>query len=137
MDMKMKLYATDLKKTYFSTDASKKEKILVCSMKEENHNPAIGSRYCGFIKYNQRSRGKSSSVDGCINGLAVHKNYRKQGIAQLLLSACENDYKNNSDLRQLQLTVFTSNRDAIKLYKKYGFSVAIEDCISVDMIKLI
>lgn len=134
MDMKMKLHATNVKNSYFSTDTSKKEKILVCSMKEENHNPSIGP-HCGFIKYNLRSAGKSSSGDGCINGLAVHAAYRRQGIAQSLLHACEDDYKKNSDLRQLQLHVFSTNDDAVQLYQKYGFNIDSDDYISTKMVK--
>jgi len=55
-----------------------------------------------------------------ISNLAVHPEYRRQGLGQRLLQLCE------ARLREplLQLTVRASNEAAIALYKKAGYAPA-------------
>ena len=58
-----------------------------------------------------------------ITNIAVHPNYRKQGIASKLLEELIN-YCKNKNCTASTLEVRSSNIAAQNLYKKYGFSEA-------------
>lgn len=58
-----------------------------------------------------------------ITNIAVHPNYRKQGIASKLLEELIN-YCKNKNCTAFTLEVRSSNIAAQNLYKKYGFSEA-------------
>ncbi len=58
--------------------------------------------------------------DGDITNIAVHPEYRKQGIAQKLLDTLFEEAK-NAGLEYLHLEVRVSNEKALRLYKKNGF----------------
>jgi putative acetyltransferase len=53
-------------------------------------------------------------------GLMVAKSHRRQGIGRALLQAAV-DWAQRSDVRKLELHVFTYNDAAIKLYESFGF----------------
>ena len=74
-------------------------------VKEENK--IIG--YCGFWKV---------SGEAQITNIAVHPDYRKRGVATLLLEAV---IKACEGAEQIVLEVRSSNSAAISLYKKFGF----------------
>jgi len=59
---------------------------------------------------------------GFIDDIAVHKNYRGQGIAQALLKYFEQDCKNHG-LSMLLLGVEKENYKARQSYNKFGFKV--------------
>lgn len=54
--------------------------------------------------------------------LAVHPDYRRQGIATMLLDNVLRDLREGS-CRNMYLEVRTSNAEARKLYEKFGFTV--------------
>ncbi|NIP30127.1 MAG: ribosomal protein S18-alanine N-acetyltransferase [Candidatus Dadabacteria bacterium] len=54
--------------------------------------------------------------------IAVHKNYRRMGIANDLINDAFHFFKNKGVLNAI-LEVRTSNDSAIKLYKKLGFQI--------------
>ena len=54
-------------------------------------------------------------------GVVVAKDYWHQGIGKLLVDEGQYWYENYSTLDELMLTVFTTNRWAIKLYQDLGF----------------
>ncbi len=58
--------------------------------------------------------------EGEITNIAVHKNYRRKGIASRILEAM---IKNcvETDTTAIHLEVRVSNENAIALYKKFGF----------------
>lgn len=53
--------------------------------------------------------------------VAVHPDYRRQGIAEALILALIDDLKKGMDSHCLTLEVRTSNTPAIALYEKLGF----------------
>lgn len=57
---------------------------------------------------------------GRIYSLAVSPEFRGQGIAQKLLTACEK-YAMKRNCRELRLEVSVRNRPAISLYERLGF----------------
>lgn len=59
--------------------------------------------------------------EGHITNVAVHPDYRKQGIAIALISHFI-DYGKENDFEFLTLEVRESNIPAISLYKKFGFT---------------
>jgi ribosomal-protein-alanine N-acetyltransferase len=72
-----------------------------------------GNRLVGFIAADIR-RSKDTAW---IATIAVHPDYRKQGIGSRLLEACEK----RLDIARIRLTVRKSNRTAIELYNKHGY----------------
>ena len=72
-------------------------------------NAVVG--YCG-INY--------VCLEGSITNIAVHPEYRKQGIASTLLEKMI-DFAVGENLEFITLEVRESNINAIKLYEKFGF----------------
>ncbi len=58
--------------------------------------------------------------EGQVTNLAVHKNYRHQGIAKLLVSSMV-EYATQQDMEFIILEVRKSNELAQSLYKQFGF----------------
>jgi putative acetyltransferase len=73
----------------------------------------IGS--AGFNRY----AGRRSHVAGL--GLGVHDDQRAKGIGTALMGALVEAADNWYALKRLELTVFTDNAPAIRLYEKFGF----------------
>lgn len=61
--------------------------------------------------------------EGQLLDLAVHKDYRKQGIATLLLKDAVEEVKSSGG-RFLFLEVRVSNHESRKLYEKFGFRLS-------------
>jgi len=59
--------------------------------------------------------------EGSITNIAVHPDYRKKGLASLMLDNIIK-YCTNCTLSFITLEVRQSNQSAINLYKKYGFN---------------
>jgi len=56
-------------------------------------------------------------------GLAVHDKWQSKGVGSALMRALIDVADNWLDLSRLELSVFTDNEPALKLYKKLGFVV--------------
>lgn len=56
-----------------------------------------------------------------VQGLAVHPDARRRGIAAMLLAAAEQRARDRG-LRKLSLRVLSTNQGAISLYERLGFS---------------
>ena len=61
--------------------------------------------------------------EGHITNIAVHTDYRGQGIGNAIVKSLIKIAKENNAIR-MTLEVRTTNTAAIDLYKKYGFEVA-------------
>ena len=73
-----------------------------------------GDQVAGYI-------GSQSSIDEAdVMNVAVHPDYRRQGIAESLIEALVAELKNRS-IHSLTLEVRASNAPAISLYEKQGF----------------
>jgi ribosomal-protein-alanine N-acetyltransferase len=73
-----------------------------------------GDQVAGYI-------GSQSSIDEAdVMNVAVHPDYRRQGIAASLIEALVAELKNRS-IHSLTLEVRASNAPAISLYEKQGF----------------
>jgi putative acetyltransferase len=56
-------------------------------------------------------------------GIFVHDDYQNQGIGSQLMQAVIDLAFNWLNLKRLELTVYTDNKNAIHLYEKYGFEI--------------
>jgi L-phenylalanine/L-methionine N-acetyltransferase len=56
-------------------------------------------------------------------GLAVHDKWQSKGVGTALMKALIDAADNWLSLSRLELTVFSDNEPALKLYKKLGFVV--------------
>jgi L-phenylalanine/L-methionine N-acetyltransferase len=54
-------------------------------------------------------------------GMGVHDDFRGRGVGSALMKATLDLADNWLDIRRVELTVFTDNDDAIRLYEKNGF----------------
>ena len=67
------------------------------------------------------SRPRRKHVGGI--GMAVHDDYQGRGVGTALLQAAVDMADNWLNLLRLELTVFTDNEPAVRLYKKCGFEI--------------
>lgn len=74
-----------------------------------------GSRIVGFVLGDHRPFDDTA----WIASLAVHPDYRNQGIGADLLQRCEKELKTP----RVSLSVRISNEAAIRLYKRHGYRV--------------
>jgi putative acetyltransferase len=65
--------------------------------------------------------GRRSHVGGI--GLCVHDDFHGRGIGAGLLAALADLADNWLNLRRLELTVYVDNEPAVRLYKKFGFTI--------------
>lgn len=56
-------------------------------------------------------------------GIAVHDQWQGRGIGSVLLKAATDLADRWLNLRRLELTVYTDNEAAVRLYEKFGFAV--------------
>ena len=56
-------------------------------------------------------------------GMAVRDDFQGQGVGTALLQAAVDLADNWLNLQRLELTVFTDNEPALRLYKKCGFEI--------------
>jgi len=85
----------------------------------------------------QRFTGRQAHI-GYI-GMGVHDSWRNRGIGTALLMALIDTADRWLGLRRLQLTVYTDNESAIRLYRNFGFAIegthrafALRDGVFVD-----
>jgi putative acetyltransferase len=70
----------------------------------------------GTTRYRGR-RAHAASI-----GMGVHDDFTGRGIGSALLAAIVDSADNWLDIRRLELTVYTDNDSAIRLYRKFGFA---------------
>lgn len=56
-------------------------------------------------------------------GMAVHDDWQGQGVGTALMAACLELADNWLNLSRVELTVYTDNEPAIRLYTKFGFEI--------------
>jgi len=66
---------------------------------------------------------KKEQVYAYISNLAIHRDYRRQGIARQLLQSCEK-IANDWGFERIYLHVLENNHPAQKLYHKHGYQLA-------------
>jgi len=81
----------------------------------------IDGRVVGQIGIHTVARPRRSHV-GYI-GMAVHDEWHHQGVGSALLQAAISLADNWLHLLRLELTVYTDNEVAVRLYKKHGFFI--------------
>jgi len=91
----------------FAQDVSKTDAYYVVALDGQK---VVG--YCGLYKVLDQAD---------ITNIAVHPDYRKKGLASLMLDNIIK-YCTNCTLSFITLEVRQSNQSAINLYKKYGFN---------------
>ena len=69
----------------------------------------------GFNRY----KGRRSHAAGI--GLGVHDDFQGRGLGTALLAALIDAADNWHAIKRLELTVFTDNTRAIRLYERFGF----------------
>ena len=65
---------------------------------------------------------------GYIHHLAVSPNYRRQGIAKLLVSRCLEELK-KSGILKCHILMFNNNKTALKFWESIGWSYRNDICI--------
>ena len=78
-------------------------------------------RLVGFIQIDSEYHPKNKHLAN-LYSLYVHPNYRKKGIATKLINHTIKLAKSQESLEQIHLRANSDNKNAIKLYKKVGFT---------------
>lgn len=81
----------------------------------------IDGRVVGQLRctgYRRREFRHVASLD-----IAIHRDFRGQGIGTLLMKETVNWAVSTGSIKRLELSVYTSNEVALRLYKKTGFEV--------------
>jgi putative acetyltransferase len=66
-----------------------------------------------------RAKGRRAHVASV--GIAVHDDFQGQGIGSTILAALLNLADNWLNLKRLELSVYTDNEAAVRLYRRHGF----------------
>ena len=117
---------------FFRDDKGSKTYLLVAKIKDQQ--PPI---YSGFMKYSieKKNRGNQDRTYtyGDLETLAIDASYRKQGLATQLITRFEDVCNDKFSLKKwkdvdfepiLEIIVFSSNKEAIALYKKLGYELS-------------
>ena len=108
------------------TAESMQEKLLNPDLKSRNMKFHKDVFVCRSLDISQRVYGFISCRKVCqvayIDNIAVHKDYRCQGVAQSLLCHAESFSKKNG-AKSLMLFMAHDNEKAMHSYCKYGFEV--------------
>jgi ribosomal protein S18 acetylase RimI-like enzyme len=121
-------YLKKFRDSFLEDDDSKREQNLLL-MKADRK--IIGNLLLTKIPLETASHRRS------INGISVEEEYRGRGLSKELLNYCI-QFSKNIGVEYLDLGVFTENKNAIKLYEKFGFEqvALIEDEFRVNGKKL-
>lgn len=70
----------------------------------------------------------------CLLGMGVHRERRRSGIGQRLLDVAIEWAKADQQMEWIDLQVIASNRAAVRLYERAGFTETglVRDCFRVD-----
>lgn len=80
----------------------------------------LAGRVAGYLKLNAPTRLPENAHVLQVQGLAVHPDARRHGVAALLLAAAEHHARERA-ARKLTLRVLSTNQPAIRLYERHGF----------------
>ena len=105
--------------SYTQEDEQKYGKYFICKCTDEH------KRLCGVLTCIH------SLEDGYAEykAIAVHKDYRRQGIASLMMEYVENIYVRKLPVQKILIGVFPQNIAAIKCYSKQDFYIPLMDKI--------
>jgi len=120
----------------------------------ENFNPPLNSQVKSIEKYVEKMKNNAVIFEawndyeliglvaayfnnyetkiGFITSVIVSKKYQKQGIAKILLEKTI-DFAKEHGFEKIQLEVHNENKNAIELYKKFGFVEKTIDFISMGL----
>ena len=79
---------------------------------------------------NSNSNTRKATIHDIGFGMSVRKEYRNKGIGYELLQVFIDWVKSKSHLYVINLTVWKENKNAINLYKKFGFDICGERKLS-------
>ena len=80
----------------------------------------LGGRVVGYIRLRPPSKLPENAHVIQVQGLAVHPDARRHGVASGLLEAAEETLRERGT-RKLTLRVLSTNEPAIRLYERHGF----------------
>lgn len=80
----------------------------------------FNGKIVGWILFHSQSRKRFAHVGSF--GMMIAKDYRENGIWQLLIQSLLNWAEKHPVIEKVCLGVFSTNHRAIALYKKMGFS---------------
>lgn len=98
------------KEMYISDDYEAELRDLVKQKKAVVLAVEVGGRYAGRVTFLPQ-----------INALEIDENYRRQGLATMLVTAAENEARRQG-FSMIGLGVEISNKPAKRLYEKLGYS---------------
>jgi len=81
-----------------------------------------GNKAVGMIVYVLNKKQKIRHIAN-IFGVYVKKEYRSQGIGKKLIESALSQIRKNRNTIKIDLTVNPKQKEAVKLYKKYGFRI--------------
>ncbi len=81
----------------------------------------VGGEIVGHLGLSTEPRPRRKHAGGI--GMAVRDDFQGQGVGTALLEAAIDIADNWLNLQRLELTVFTDNEPAVRLYKKCGFEI--------------
>jgi ribosomal protein S18 acetylase RimI-like enzyme len=103
--------APDQRNATFFDDANPPESFLVAE---------LDGRVVGYIRLKPPSKLPENAHVIQVQGLAVHPDARRRGVAASLLDAAEETLRERG-ARKLTLRVLSTNPAAIRLYERHGF----------------
>ena len=80
----------------------------------------LGGRVVGYIRLKPPTKLPENAHVIQVQGLAVHPDARRRGVAAGLLDAAEETLRERGT-RKLTLRVLSTNEAAIRLYERHGF----------------
>lgn len=110
--------------------------VLMCDYKADGQYKRI-SRYRDWKDGIMRENKQDDAVE--FSTLGVHKDYRRQGVATKLMQAAQDECKAQG-ISYLSLFVYSTAKEAIKAYEKFGFvmpSKIYDDQLGLDLYKKI
>lgn len=110
--------------------------ISLEELKKDIEECADKPELIGLARYNGTYAGiyclEMKDGTGWINAIGIHEDYLKKSFGEELVRKCM-DILNSFEVREIKLTVISSNERAYNLYKKLGF--VIDEVISTWFVK--
>lgn len=100
--------------------------ILICKY---GRNVLAFNGYDSYLNWDFLTpKYKKTEFDAiCYSTIAVHHNYRRQGVASALMQRAQ-QLNIDFDVEDITVSVFSSNEKAIECYKKQGFKEIKQGC---------
>ncbi len=101
------------------------ERQILAEYAEAENSIFLVADAAGTIAGNLNLRGghRQANRHVCTLGMAVEKDWRRQGIGSLLLKQALGWAQANPIVSRLELNVFAENEIAVHLYQKFGFEI--------------